>query len=488
MGNNTKQAQRTFSTRTRRLCAFVLALALTVACGGSPLAEPRPNIILIVVDTLRADRLGAYGNDRGLTPFLDSLFERGIVFRNAYATSSWTYPSVSSILTSRYPQQHRVVHWESILSESETTFPEVLAEAGYDTFAFQANQLVSAGRGFAQGFDHYRVYPVKKEKVGGVVSHARIFHERASVLNRDAIEWVKRSRAESPRERKPFFLYMQYMEPHYPWRPTSESIAQTFAGMDDPDVASLNSNFFVARPFPPTEENWSRIRDLYDAAIRDLDNQLRQFFDELDAIGALENSYVFFISDHGEELGEHGGLAAHGLSLFNEEIHVPLIVIPPSFGEGVAVPETISLVDIAPTILAIAGLRAPSSFVGRSFEAVLRQDSASNHRSDERGAYSSLEPQELKEEIPAHQKIRHRASYVRRATKVVELEAGDLRMYRLDEDPGETDPLPLGWDESALEDAYRLAAEVAGTDAAAAKTISVSKAMRERLKALGYAR
>ncbi len=140
--------------REVRLAAGVLGWLLAgwlAACGGSP-AEP-PHVLVLVADTLRADRLGAYGNTRDLTPFLDSLAERSHVYHDAYAQSPWTSPSIASLLTSRYPSQHGFVRFESLLAGEERTLAEVLGERGFATAGFTANTLLSRKRGFAQGFD-----------------------------------------------------------------------------------------------------------------------------------------------------------------------------------------------------------------------------------------------------------------------------------------------------------------------------------------------
>src|SRR5262245_56252132 len=133
---------------TRR-CVVLLALAVLAVASACSRKQP-PNLLVIVVDTLRADRLGAYGNTHGLTPFLDSLAARSYVFQRAYAQSSWTNPSVASILTSRYPSQHGVVAYDSVLGADEITLPEVLKEHGYRTAGFSANGLLTSHLGFGQ--------------------------------------------------------------------------------------------------------------------------------------------------------------------------------------------------------------------------------------------------------------------------------------------------------------------------------------------------
>ena len=169
-------------TRRAALWLFAIVLCLAAGCARS---QP-PNIVLIVVDTLRADRIGAVGNRRGLTPFIDSLAARGYVFRNAYAPSSWTNPSVASIITSRYQSQHGVVTFESVLADSELTLPEVLKQHGYATGFFSANGLISRKMGFAQGYDVFRSILVK------ATDEPRYLWvpERAGRINGEALGWL----------------------------------------------------------------------------------------------------------------------------------------------------------------------------------------------------------------------------------------------------------------------------------------------------------
>jgi arylsulfatase A-like enzyme len=371
-----------------------------------------------------------------------------------------------------------------VLSDTEITFPEVLRNAGYSTFAYQANNLVSAAKGFAQGFDHYALYLLERGRIDGESS---LFHKRASTLDRDALMrmWMYANRAKQE-PAKPFLLYMQYMEPHVPWRPTGKTVAQDVPADQQLSVSRLNSAFFLANVYPPTEKVWSQIGSVYDAVVRDLDDELRDFFAELDALGVLENTYVIITSDHGEELGEHDGLASHGISLFNEETHVPFIVVPPWEKRRTDIQDVVSLIDLAPTIVALAGLPVPSVFAGRTFDDRFIRYWSPFRTSRDTGAYSSLAAVHMTEEEEGKHSNLHRSAYVRESKKIVETETGALRLYRLDRDPGENDPLILGPENRVLEEAFHLAEAVARVDVASPESSPISEAMRERLKALGY--
>jgi hypothetical protein len=164
--------------RLRSVLLLIVISTSVTACWS----RARPNVLLIVIDTLRADRLGCYGNPLGLTPFMDGLAKRGVVFENAYAASSWTSPSVASLFTSRYPTQHQVVRHDTKLSQDETTLAEKLKTASYFSGGFSANLLVGPAMGFGQGFDMYRyIAPTKTEGI----------KTRAPRLQSKALKWLE---------------------------------------------------------------------------------------------------------------------------------------------------------------------------------------------------------------------------------------------------------------------------------------------------------
>jgi len=474
--------------------ALLAGLSAVVACERREAPTPAPNVVFIVIDTLRADRLGAYGNERGLTPFLDSMAERGFVFRNAYAQSSWTKPSIASILTSRFPVQHGVQSWKAVLPSDEITLPEILQSIGYATAAFQANILVNAGQGFGQGFAEYHLYPLKGGRQKGLVEQ---FHERAGTLNRDALAWLVRQKPQVP-----LFVYLQYMEPHLPWAPPDAILDRVVGDRPRPDVRRLNAQFLVARRDPLSPETWDAVRDAYDAEVMALDRDLEALFAELEKSGFLEHCIVVITSDHGEELGEHG-LAGHGISLFNEEIRVPLIVVPPWRQTRVDVDDIASLIDVAPTVLALVGVPAPDAFEGKILDRVLAGAESiwtvrtlprvpgmgSTHPSSLQRAYSSLTQASGDDDpIPRYNRIVHREALVMGAEKVVRTASDGLAYYRLDEDPKESDPRAVdGSTRADLRQAMEQAHQDAGRAAAASEVQPVSEEMRARLQALGYA-
>ncbi|MEO8605328.1 MAG: sulfatase [bacterium] len=308
-------------------------------------------MLLIVVDTLRADRLGAYGSTRGLTPFVDSLAERATTFSHAVAACSWTNPSVASILTSRYQSQHGIVTFGSILADAEVTLPEVLQARGYVTGGFTANGLLQERGGYAQGYDYYRAF--WSDATLGVPKF------RTEYVNKSIATWL--DGLSSEQHTKPLFLYIQYIDPHLPYNPPPGILAKVSGGKP-PDLRTVNA---LAGLGILTGDDLSQFEDVYDAEVMSLDGGVRALFTDLSERGFLDNALVIFTADHGEQMMEHGAVG-HGNSLHGEEVHVPLIMLAPGQRSGAVVAEPVSLLDIAPTIVQAAGGSFPPTFQGHS--------------------------------------------------------------------------------------------------------------------------
>jgi arylsulfatase A-like enzyme len=264
---------------------FILGLTAAVLCLAASCSRARaPNIILIVVDTLRPDRLGAYGNPRHLSPFVDSLAARAYVFRHAYAQSSWTNPSVASLLTSRFQSQHGIVGFESVLADSELTLAEVLKQRGYTTGFFSANGMIAKHMGFGQGYDEWSsilVQPTDQPRYMWIP-------ERAARINRDALAWLDSLSSPSA----PIFLHLHYMEPHNPYAPRPEALAHIADGGPPPDAERANSSVLFGHALPVKPEVLRNVQDVYDAEVLSLDIELRSLFEELERRHVLDHSIV----------------------------------------------------------------------------------------------------------------------------------------------------------------------------------------------------
>ncbi len=332
-----------------------LSLAVALLTAVSACASPkRPDIVLIVIDALRADRVDFYEPQHELTPFLASLGQRGSVFWRAYAQSSRTAASMASLWTSRYPSQHGVSGITSVLPQAEPTLPKLLKAAGYLTGGFTANSTLSANTGFAQGFDHYDAAATAPKKP----------HAQSVIQN--ALAWL--DTLPTPRK-TPVFLYLHFMEPHFPYMPPKDSFDRILSRRADAlqERQAVYDMFFIhPNRWQQTDDvTMATLRDMYDGEVLELDGKLRQLFSELDKRGLLANAVVAITADHGEAFLEHGH-TRHGETLYNEELHVPLLFISPGQSGRIDVRDPVALIDVAPTLLDFAQAPAALAFAGHS--------------------------------------------------------------------------------------------------------------------------
>jgi arylsulfatase A-like enzyme len=334
----------------------------------------RAPVILIVLDTLRADHLGLYGYPRDTSPALDEFASAATVFERCISTSSWTVPAHASILTGLYPRSHGS-HLKSGVNSAELglaaalrTLPEVLKEAGYQTGAVVANSWLRAGSGFEQGFGWFedsKRHPllldpwmwmfanVVSETIGPsswidsilgafkpIFTPYPTFEEMAS----SAIDWIDRS------PERPFFLFMNAMEAHDPFEPPPP-FRDRWAGRHPGRVPFHHVRAQTLRGEHLIDQRLlEHFVSQYDGEIAYLDRQLGRFFDELRVAGVFDQSWIIITSDHGEHFGEHG-LLWHRTSLYRELVHVPMIVKRPNQLIGDRVGSLVQLTDIMPTLL-----------------------------------------------------------------------------------------------------------------------------------------
>jgi arylsulfatase A-like enzyme len=469
-----------------RPSAVLVGLALLVSACGSAAPPRPPNVLVLVLDTLRADRLGAYGNTRGLTPFLDSLAARDVVFRHAYAASSWTMPSVASLLTSRFPAQHGVIQITSVLPDSEITLPEVLAAHGFATAAFSANRTIAPGRGFGQGYQRaegWDAMPLARattRRLDG--SGAFDVPPRADFVNRAALEWLD-GLGHDPARRPPVFLYLQYMETHHPFTPPAETLARLRGDRPYPQLSGVNGAMLVQpwMPIAMNDELLAGIRDTYDAEVATLDAELRELFAGLEARGVLDHAVVVVVADHGDELWEHEALS-HGHTLYEELIHVPLIIGAPGARFHGQVDDVVSLVDVAPTILALVGVPIPPEFEGRSLVPWLEGGSRPQSGVSPRNACSELLPHNEQT-----RRLGERRAVVAGRLKLIAGPGDQRTFYDLAADPAEQHPLSAVDDSGLLVGALEQAVARAQRTATTPKREPLDEESRARLRALGYA-
>jgi arylsulfatase A-like enzyme len=321
---------------------FVLAFA---ACTTQP---EKPNIILVILDTVRSDCTGPGGNRDGLTPRLDSLADEGTIFRNAWATAPWTLPTHASIFTGKLSSSHgcHINHWR--FDETQTTLAALLAEAGYETAAFFSNPwLTDRISGVLHGFD------IRQESPIGDITRMSLGRsdQGGASINRNIKEWFDRREND-----RPYFLFVNYLEAHLPYDPPAMYREQYLNDLPPDDMVTIEwSEEFNAGLHPVDSVDWERVRRLYGGDVYHADQLLSRLLEMLKNRGDYDNSVIIVTSDHGENLGDHN-LVDHQFSIHETLLSVPLVVRAPAYlhkGEHV---EPVMLIDLFASILDFAGI------------------------------------------------------------------------------------------------------------------------------------
>lgn len=341
------------------------------------------NVLLIVLDTVRAQSLSLYGYGRNTSPNLERLAAEGVRFDQALATAPWTAPSHAGMFTGQWPHQLSI-GWSRPLDRTHPTLAEFLGARGYQTAGFVANTTYcSYETGLDRGFHHYEDYDVSWTELAlcsGLVQRTLNFVRNATGLglddlgiasghrkdaariNRDFLGWLGTRSDQAP----PYFAFLNYYDAHHPYlTPEPGQHTQGQRPRSAADLNLLRAWWDVDKKrLEPTD--LELVRDSYDRCISYLDDQLGRLFKELTRRGELDNTIVIVTADHGEHLGEQR-LYGHGCSLYRPELHVPLLVVAPGTvpsGEVVAAP--VSLRNLPATVAGLLGLTAESPFPGRS--------------------------------------------------------------------------------------------------------------------------
>lgn len=314
-----------------QLFLIVVTLLAVLGCGTD--APPR-NIILVVIDTMRADNVGCYAPGANPTPAIDSLAAKGIRFQNCISQAPWTLPSVVTILTGFYPSTHGADGIDGAFSADIRSLAAALRERGYNTGAVVSHTLVGSERGFDRGFDFFDDL--------NALGHA---HVSSGPLTEKGMEWISTAK-------EPFFLFLHYFDPHFNY------IEHAGLTTHEPYRGALQSgmNIWAIRDsigrYGP--DDFQYLRELYAGEVRYVDSQLGRLLDLLEADGTLARTAVVVTGDHGEEFMEHGWLG-HTRNLYDNLLQVPLILFLPWLLEPEVRNEPAMLIDIYPTLLSVAG-------------------------------------------------------------------------------------------------------------------------------------
>jgi len=451
-----RELARVPALRLPRAALGILALVgVCVALEGPGerlRAQGHASVVLVSIDTLRADRLVA-----SRMPRLHALADEGTSFTEAVAAAPWTLPSHVSLLTSLLPFDHNVRTMRSTIPPSASMLAERFRDAGYQTAAFTGGVYVGSAFGYGQGFQLFEDHDEEKE--GG-----------SGKLFRHALDWARRTRG------RPFFLFVHTYQPHLPYR---EAGGRSFT------VAEAEESY--AGKGCRTPESRAQVVALYDADVRATDTAVGGFLEALRGAAGLDDAVLVVLSDHGEDLWDRWSSHApgHGHAVYQELIHVPLVVRAPGrVAAGVRLRTPVSLIDVAPTLLDLCGLPRDPAHHGRNLANALRagREPATGTQLAENVEYGperfTVREGDLKV-ILADLKVLHHG---------MPLAALPLEVYDLARDPGETDPTSgrhapgLGRALALLGSRQRKAVGAAAVPASE----RLPEEVREQLRSLGY--
>jgi arylsulfatase A-like enzyme/Tfp pilus assembly protein PilF len=425
----------------RRLILILTALTALHAAAQTP-AKPALNVVLITIDTLRADHVGCYGYKHIKTPNIDGLAADGVRFESAFAVVPVTLPSHSSMLTGTYPMLSGMHDFsDNKLSPLQPTLASVLKQAGYQTGAVIGAAVLDSRFGLNQGFDfYYDHFDFSRLDEANLDEMERPGNVVADV----ALDWLAKN------SQKKFFLWMHLYDPHFPYHP--------------PEPYSRE---YAAQP--------------YDGEIAFADEQVGRLLRFLKEKGIYKNTVIVLCGDHGESLGEHGE-KTHGFFIYNATMHVPLIIRLPENSAARVVDDPVSLVDLMPTVLGAVGLEIPPQVQGRSLLPELRADRTDRERSNrDRVLYGETFMPRIHfnwSELRGSENIKYHF-----------IDAPRPELYDLTKDPGEVHNLFSEKNAVAQEMRAKLVGMIRDYNAGKelAEKTGLDPALMERLKALGYA-
>lgn len=488
---------QSLSLATPAVFALAIALRPNPTEAVPPLhgwALGRPNVVLVTLDTVRADHLSVYGYGRPTTPNLNDFAASAVTYTHAVAASDMTLASHASIFTGLYPQRHgahrtRMAPWGSPLSATEVTLASILQKRGYATLAVGANDgFLDADFGLGQGFQYYDVRPPANPFAAQRILSARQLMIRAlrPLLSRHDLESVYRSAAaitdaaisvlDRDRSARPVFLFLNYMDAHDPYVPPAPF--DELFDQQDGSVVELNLEILKARLSAvhrdASESERMHLTARYDGAIRYIDAQLGVLFEKLRKRDLYDSSLIIVTSDHGEAFGERGELG-HDISVYRHQVDIPLLIKYPNSTTREVRVDNVSHTDIMPTVLGVLGFDVPDGLQGRD---VAVQDAAAI-------VFSESYQKVYEPPWPARAARDTRRAAVRWPLKFVTGENGMHELFDLSIDPAESRDLCIARPDVVKRFEALLALGL--PDGAAVPTPrQVAPETLERLRALGY--
>lgn len=472
-------------------------LPLTIACGPYDAPPDRtttlartPNVVIFLIDTLRADRIGAYGYTKPTSPYIDSLVADGVLFEDASAPAPWTLPSVVSLLLSALPCEHNVLIDGDKVAATARTLPMRLHQAGYNTASFFANPYAGALSGLERGYDVARAMDTQVDD--------EVVKDWLSTFDAEPVE--------------PFFLYIHNTEPHNPYRAEPafverfgeasretrqevEKAYRLYRRLTRIDYDEMQARGTVDNTAKQDELGrrlsalGSRINVLYDATVAEADDRLGAIVRALEEAGVWDNTLFVLLADHGEELGEHGSWQ-HDQSVYQELIRVPLVIrFPRNEFAGTRVTHPVTLLDVAPTIVDYLGAtELTAGFRGRSLLPWIEG------QTDENLMRVTAMRANRKKFYRPHKENRGDLNVVIRQGEwkgIWNAETESLELYDLGRDSGESEDMSAAEPELVGDMLHFAQSWLAGCESSAMESyteneLQLDEETRRRLEALGY--
>ncbi len=457
----------------------------------------RPNVILITMDTVRADHLSLAGYERDTTPNLRKLSKKATLHTNAIASGDMTLPTHASIFTGLYARQHGAHHTDKLslgnpLSDKLNTLAEMLSQKGYYTAAVVANRgYLTHHFGFDQGFDYYDNRKVVlflgstpsyyvRNAISGFLSHFAPYYQsgltyrRAEEINNEVFSQLKRSEALD----NPFFLFINYMDAHNPYIPPPPFDSQ-YPGKDEgftPNRYNYLYKEIMTLNYTMTENEHRHLVSQYDGEIAYIDHNIGKLILRLKELELYENSLIIITSDHGEVFGERD-LMNHGVSVYQDQVYIPLVIKYPENNQGHVVDGLVSVVDLVPTVMDVLNYENPEGLQGRSL--------LSAKQEKPRDVFSESFPDgKMLEWHPRFHRIER--AILSGPYKLINSTTGKNELYDLSKDPNEKRNLYGVNDSKSMELEAKLNQWLKDTKEKSGTTTKLDKDALERLKALGY--
>jgi arylsulfatase A-like enzyme len=436
-----------------------------------------PNVLLILWDTVRADRMSLYGYSRPTTPYIDAFSQNALVFERAVSPGIWTVPAHGSLFTGLPVSSHGAHSLWTWLDGHHVTLAEWLGEHGYDTYLFSANVYVEDKTNLTQGFDtrHYsykepwrgparkvaakkliptdqstEISPAFQRGASRALGWSKsVFKDSAPVAQRALMRWLSEREGDAP-----FFAYLNLMEAHSPRTPSLESRESLLSpeqlqlGLET-DVSQVTLVDYTFGDTTFTTEQLDAINGVYDASVLDLDKATGALLDALDEQGILDDTIVILTADHGENLGEHGHFE-HRLVIYEPLTHVPLLIYYPKAVAAGRVGEEVSTLDLFATVLDILEIKAPPTLMAGDSLLELEPGVAYTEIAGAEPGWTN----KIMQRYPAVDWAKMKRSYRsvnKLGWKFIQASDGERELYSLDEDPHELDNIVMSSPDRAQE-------------------------------------